>query len=175
MSAVTWIGLADLAGLPCPYCGRELAPDTPWAVTAQQLWGRIGVAFKVEGRVAGLLLVAPADDPREAVLQCLWVAPAHTRAGVGRRLVQAAAAGLMSRDVHAILARGSRVRRHCATPPSDFLRAVGFTRALDERLWRLDLDATVVERPRLRAVIERLVEFIRPVGPAPAGRASREG
>lgn len=174
MSSLSWIGRGDLAGLSCPYCGRRISPDDERVLAAEQAWGFVGAGLTLHGERTGLLLVTPVVDTRDAMLTCLWVTPGHTGRGRGRRLVQATAAGLLSREVEAILARGSRTKKDCATPPTDFLRAVGFTRPLDERLYRLDLTTTVTERAGLRTVLQRLVGALRPLGPEPVGRVSRE-
>ncbi len=179
MATATWIRRSELPGLACPYCGHEVDALTPWAVHGQQAWGRIGVAVSEGDATVGLLLLAPVEQPRAAMVMTLWVAPDYVRQGLGRRLVQASAAGMLARDVHVILGRGSRVRKHCATPPVDFLRAVGFVRGLDDsqrqRLYRLDLDQAVTERPSLFDVLGRWVGSIGPIRPEPAGRVSREG
>ncbi|MEA5054586.1 MAG: hypothetical protein VB093_14200 [Propionicimonas sp.] len=202
MTSATWITRGDLAGLACPYCGRTVRPDADWAVAAQHAWGRVGVALSSGSRTSGLMLLAPSPQEQAAMVMCLWVAPGSVRRGYGRRLVQAGAAGMLARDVHAIVARGSRVKKHCSTPPTEFLKAVGFTKPLDgqlgsalrpsptlnrpghasdvddtrlNRLWRLDLDATIVERPGLFEMLQQWVGSIRPIGPAAAGRVSREG
>ena len=175
MSSLTWISRGELATIACPYCGRELSPDDERVIAAERAWGFVGAGLRLHGERTGLLLVTPVPDTNDAMVICLWVAPDHTGRGRGRRLVQATAAGLLSQNVEAILASGARVKKDCGTPPADFLKAVGFTRALDERLWRLELDATVTERPRLRGLLTRLMTTLRPIGPEPAGRVSREG
>ncbi|MDQ7992408.1 MAG: hypothetical protein AAGC63_06030 [Propionicimonas sp.] len=175
MSSLSWITRGELARISCPYCGREIGPDDERMLAAERAWGFVGAGLKQHGERTALLLLAPVPETRDAMLLCLWVAPGHVHTGQGRRLVQAAAAGLLSQNVEAILARGSRVKKDCASPPADFLKAVGFTRPLDERLWRLDLDATVTERAGLRSLLGRLMTTLRPIGPEPAGRVTREG
>jgi GNAT superfamily N-acetyltransferase len=175
MSQATWISPSSLPDYRCPYCGHEVDPATDWVVDAQQAWGRVGVAISEGDDTTGLLLLAPVER-QAAMVMCLWVAPDHVQRGYGRRLVQAGAAGLLARDVRSMAARGSRTKRHCATPPADFLRAVGFVRGLDDPLYRLDLDQTVVERPTtLFELLERWVGSIRPIGPEPVGRVTRNG
>lgn len=173
MPRLSKVTLAELDGLACPYCGRSVGKATPWAVSAATVWGWCGVKLTVDDQVQGLLLLAPADEPGHAMLTCAWVLPGATGAGYGRQLVQAAAAGLVAQKAHAILARGSRHSVRCDAPPRDFLRAVGFTRGLDDRLWHLDLDRAVVgERNGVRNVFERFLESLRPVTPPePAGGA----
>ncbi len=167
------VTLAELRGLACPYCGRTVAIDTPWAVSAATLWGWCGVKLTIDGEVAGLLLLGPQEEPGQAMVMCAWVSPGHTGVGYGRQLVQAAAAGLVSQKGRSIVARGSRQHVRCEAPPRDFLRAVGFTRSLDDRLWHLDLDRAVVgERNGVRNAFERLIRSLRPVSPPnPAGGA----
>lgn len=172
MARLSMVTLAELPRLACPYCGRTVATDTPWAASAATLWGWCGVKLTIDGDVAGLLLLGPQDEPGQAMLMCAWVGPGHTGAGYGRQLVQAAAAGLASQKGRSIVARGSRQHVQCAAPPRDFLRAVGFARSLDDRLWHLDLDRAVVDRTGVRNVFERFIRSLRPVSPPnPAGGA----
>lgn len=169
MSMVT---LAELPGLACPYCGRVVPTDTPWAVAASARWGWCGVKLTTDDEVAGLLLLAPVEESGHAMLMSLWVRPGAVRSGYGKQLVQAASASLLSRKVRVIIAHGSRSNVRCATPPRDFLKAIGFTRGLDDRLWRLDLDRTVAEKNGVRGMVGRLIESLRPVAPPePAGGA----
>lgn len=174
MSSLSWISRGELATISCPYCGRAVGPDDDRVVAAERAWGFVGAGLQLRGERTGLLLVTPVPDSTDARLTRLWVSPDHVQRGRGRRLVQAVGAGLLSQNVEGIVSRGSRVKKDCASPPADFLRAVGFNRPLDERLWRLDLDATVTERAGLRNLLERLMTTLRPIGPEPAGRVSRE-
>ena len=185
MSSLTWLGRADLAALACPYCGRRIGADDPAALAAEREWGFVGAGLTGHGRRTAVLLLTPVPDSRTAMLNCLWVAPGHAGRGQGRRLVQAAAAGLLSRDLEAILARGAR-KPACGAPPADFLRAVGFTRTPEERLdptlptrarppgrlWRLDLSTTVTTPSGLRGLVEQWLEGLRPIRPEPAGRVT---
>ena len=134
------VTLAELPELPCPYCGRVLGTDTPWAASAATLWGWCGARLVVGDEVAGLLLVGPMEDATQAMVMSAWVSPDHVGVGHGRQLVQRVAAGLVEQRVRAVFAQGSNTHVRCSAPPRDFLRAVGFTRGLDERLWRLELD-----------------------------------
>lgn len=167
------VALAELDGLACPYCGRTVSADSAEAAAAASLWGWCGVKLVLDGAVAGLLLLAPTDEPGHALVTSVWVRPGLTGAGYGRQLVQAAAAGLVAQRGHVVVARGSRSGTDCQAPPKEFLRAVGFTRGLEDRLWHLDLDRTVVgERNGVLNVIERLLSSLRPVSPPePAGGA----
>ncbi|MGV8907813.1 MAG: GNAT family N-acetyltransferase [Propionicimonas sp.] len=164
--------LAELPTLACPYCGRVVAADTPWAVAAATRWGWCGVKLTTEDHVAGLLLLAPLEETGHAMLMSAWVGPASVRSGYGKQLVQAASASLLSRKVRVIVARGSRRSLRCSAPPRDFLKAVGFVKGLDDRLWRLDLDRTVADRSPVRGMFDRLIDSLRPVTPPePAGGA----
>lgn len=194
MGSLTWLGRADLATLACPYCGRMADPNAEAVVAAEQAWGFIGAALTLHGTRTAALLITPVPDTRAALLTCLWVAPGYTGRGRGKRLVQATAAGLVSRDVAVVLARGARVNADCGAPPADFLRAVGFTRTMDDRLrtpasmqrlgqvgepdgtrlWRLDLTTAVSVPTGLRGLIEHWLRALRPARPEPAGRMARE-
>lgn len=198
MGSLTWLGRAELATLACPYCGRTADPNAEAMVAAERAWGFVGAALALQGSRTAALLIAPVPDTRKAMLTCLWVAPGKVGQGRGKRLVQAAAAGLLSSRVKTIVARGSRAKGDCAAPPADFLRAVGFVRATDEglhaalrtpaavqrlgpvagadgtRLWRLDLDATVTAPSGLLGLMEDWLRALRPIRPEPAGRVSRE-
>lgn len=179
MPRLSQVRVAELAGIACPYCGRTVTPDTPWAVSAATLWGSCGVKLMDRDVLAGVLLLGPTDDRSTAMVMCAWVRPELIGAGYGRQLVQAAAAQMLEHKVRTVMAQGSRRTARCSAPPRDFLREVGFVRAGDERLWRLDLDRTVADRNGVRSVFERLMESLRPVSPpepaggAISGRASR--
>lgn len=172
MARLSMVTLAELPGLACPYCGRVVAPDTPWAVAAAARWGWCGVKLTTDESVAGLLLLAPLEETGHAMLMCVWVHPGVVRSGYGKQLMQAASASLLSRKVRVIVARGGRRTVSCDAPPRDFLKAIGFTRGLDDRLWRLDLDRTVAEKSSVRGMVGRLIDSLRPVSPPePAGGA----
>lgn len=170
MARLSLVTLAELPTLACPYCGRVVAADTPWAVAAATRWGWCGVKLTTDDQVAGLLLLAPMEETGHAMLMSAWVRPESVRSGYGRQLVQAASASLLSRKVRVIVARGSRRSLRCSAPPRDFLKAIGFTRGLDDRLWRLDLDRTVADRATVRGMFDRIIDSLRPVSPPePAG------
>lgn len=181
MSRLSMVTLAELPGLACPYCGRVVAADTLWAVAAATRWGWCGVKLTVDGEVAGLLLLSPLEEPGQAMLMNIWVRPESVRSGYGKQLLQAASAGLLSRKVRVIIAQGSRRSVRCEAPSRDFLKAIGFTRGLDDRLWRLDLDRTVAEKSGVLGIVGRLFESLRPVTPpepaggAISGRTTRTG
>lgn len=173
MGSLTWLGRADLATLACPYCGRMADPNAEAILAAEQAWGFVGASLTLDGTRTAALLITPVPETRTAMLTCLWVAPGKVGRGRGKRLVQATAAGLLSREVEAIVARGSRARPDCGAPPADFLRAVGFSWTLDDldglRLWRLDLN-TAVTSGGLRGWLGQWLRALRPIRPEPAGR-----
>ena len=172
MARLSMVTLAELPDLACPYCGRVVAADTPWAVAAATRWGWCGVKLTVDEQVAGLLLLVPLEETGHAMLMNAWVRPQSVRSGYGKQLVQAASASLLSRKVRVIVARGSRRSLRCSAPPREFLKAIGFTRGLDDRLWRLNLDRTVADRAGVRGMFGRLIDSLRPVTPPePAGGA----
>lgn len=172
MARLSMVTPPELSALACPYCGRTVTPDTPWVAAAVARWGWCGVKLSTDEQVSGLLLLGPAEETGHAMVMCAWVRPASVRSGYGRQLVQAASAALLSRQVRVIVARGSRGNLRCSAPPRDFLRGVGFTRGLDDRLWRLDLDRTVSEPTGVRGMLGRFMESLRPVSPPePAGGA----
>jgi ribosomal protein S18 acetylase RimI-like enzyme len=152
MSRLSMVTLAELPGLACPYCGRVVAPDTPWAVAAATRWGWCGVKLTVDGQVAGLLLLAPLEEPGQAMLMSIWVSPDSVRSGYGKQLLQAASAGLLSRKVRVIIAQGSRRSVRCEAPSRDFLKAI--------------------DRSGVLGMVGRLFASLRPVTPPePAGGA----
>lgn len=200
MGSLTWLSRADLATLVCPYCARRVDVNAESILAAEHAWGFVGASLTLQGSRTAALLITPVPETRTALLTCLWVAPGHVGRGRGKRLVQATAAGLVSRDLEAIVARGSRTTGSCAAPPAEFLRKVGFVRGVDERLaaalrtpeaagllsqaeidsarltrlWRLDLTTTVTAMDGLRGMVEQWWRTVRPIRPEPAGRVSRE-
>lgn len=174
MARVSTVTLVDLPALRCPYCGQTAPADAGWAVSAVTVWGWCGVKLNLDDQVAATLLLAPLEEPGRALLTSLWVRPEYAGAGYGRQLVQAAAAGLVERKDRTLLANGSRHTVHCAAPPAEFLRAVGFVRPRGERLWQLDLARTISTPDGVRGLLSRFLQVIRPVSPPePAGGAVR--
>ena len=51
MPRLSMVTLAELPELPCPYCGRVLGTDTPWAASAATLWGWCGARLVVGDEV----------------------------------------------------------------------------------------------------------------------------
>jgi GNAT superfamily N-acetyltransferase len=163
------LSVKELTSLACPYCGRQLPLGTEWLGAAEALWGNCGVKLTQEDDVLAVLALAPAGRADEAMVKMMWVRPELARRGYGRQLVQAASAEMVRHKMIAIRASGARGRHVCATPPIGFLREVGFTLPAGERLWRLDLRKTVLER-KSRRLLERLLGGLG-ANPEPAGGA----
>jgi hypothetical protein len=120
------------------------------------------------GEVVGALLLTPDETSgeRDALVRSLWVAdPRH---GLGRRLIQSACAGLVCRDVTAIISPGSTSHFTCQLPPRAFLRHVGFSWTNGH--YRLDLNSTVIEKKVAVQVMRRLLRTLNPINPEPATR-----
>ncbi len=198
------IGVRDLHALPttCPTCvlgpGRHPGLDdengaVTWARAADNAWGFCGLAmFHVEHVVGYLLLTSPLHVPRAgpqsgyglnpdaAVVMSLRVIPEYAGQGVGRQLVQAAAARIARTPFRALEVRSTYAQPSCAIPPAGFLEATGFelidSNPLHPR-YRLDLSRTVTWVPALIPTVQQLLSLVRPVRPLPpepAGRAHRE-
>lgn len=174
MSRLTTVTAADVAAVRCPYCQRCPGNEPGWADAAMAAWGWCGFAFGGPEPEA-LLLLQPEPDG-SALINTIWARPAASGAGHGKALIQAAAAGLVTQRVRLVHSRGSRQRPTCTAPPRDFLRAVGFTRGLENPLWQLDLDRTVARRTDVLAMLARFVDSLRPVSPPnPAVRSQLPG
>lgn len=176
MARLSPLSLAEAVELRCPYCGRQQPPGTDWLAEAQRRWGRCGVKLVVDGQVAGVLMLAPAERPGQAMIKSLWVRPELAGRGYGRQLVQSAAAEMVRLKLDVILAAGGRAQSSCATPPAAFLDRVGFVRPGNAGLWRLELGQAVLERSGL-GIVGRLLRGIgrgpQPAGGTAAGRVSR--
>jgi len=163
MAKTSTLTASGLAALACPYCGRVVHQTAEWTHAATSAWGFCAVAVTRADEVAGVLALAPTDRPDEARIKLLWVRPESSGYGLGRQLVQAAAAELIRCRVKALLASGSRANITCASLPRDFLLDVGFNRRPGERLYRLDLRQAVLGRTHL-GVFGR---FVRSLGAGP--------
>ena len=169
MRSLTPVTGADLANLACPYCGTTTPPDAEWVVEAVRAWGLCGWRIAGDGQTDAAVLVAPSQsEAGSALVMQLWVAPNATGRGLGKRLVQGAAAALKANGARTILSRGSRSHPSCGVPPRDFLRAVGFTRQLDERYYRLDLNRAVASRNPLQSLLDRVTAALQPGPGEPA-------
>ncbi|WP_432559390.1 GNAT family N-acetyltransferase [Granulicoccus sp. GXG6511] len=193
------LGTTDLHRLPetCPLCplgaGHQPGLDpggngaATWARAAETDWGFCGLGIVQQDRVvAYLLLASPLHVPRvgpqsgfglnpdAAVVMSVRVLEQYARLGLGRQLVQAAAARMVRTPFQALETRSTTGRSGCAIPPPGFLEAVGFTvidpHPLDPR-YRLDLSRTVRWVPDLRPAFDRVLDWVRPLPPEPAGRA----
>lgn len=199
---LTTLTTGTLATLPrtCRTCvlGPRVSPGldaegepVTWARAAHSDWGFCGVVACDGGAVIGyVLLSSPLHVPRmgpqsggglnpdAAVVMSLRVLEPYAGYGVGRQLVQAAAARLTRTQFEALEVRGSVGSCCCALPPVGFLEAVGFL-PVDAHPWtprlRLELSRTLRWIPDFRPAWERLVGWARPLPPAPAGRAPAEG
>lgn len=173
MAKTSTLTASELSALECPYCGRQVAATTDWVQAAVAAWGFCAIRVTRGDEVAGVLALAPGDRPDEARIKMLWVRPESSGYGLGRQLVQAAAAELMRRRMRLLLASGSEAALTCTAPPRDFLLEVGFTRRADQRLYRLDLRQAVLGRTHL-GVFARLARALN-TGPQPGvvpGRVS---
>lgn len=197
LTILTTAGLSELprTGSTCllgpgitPGLDGDANPAT-WARSAQNDWGFCGVTAYADGAVAGYLLVSsPLHVPRSgpqsgglnpdaAIVMSLRVTEAYAGSGIGRQLVQTAAARLTRTQFQALEVRGTEGRPCCALPPVGFLESVGFLPVDDHPLTprlRLELSRTLRWMPDLRPAWERLVGWARPLPPAPAGRAPTE-
>jgi ribosomal protein S18 acetylase RimI-like enzyme len=197
---LTSLTIGNLSALPmtCPSCllGPGIKPGldedakpTTWARSAQNDWGFCGVGAYAHGAVVGYLLISsPLHVPRTgpqsgglnpdaAVMMSLRVVEPYAGCGLGRQLVQSAAARLIRTQFEALEVRGSLHQRCCALPPVGFLESVGFLPVDDHPLtprMRLEFSRTLRWVPDLRPTLERLVGWVRPLPPAPAGPVPAE-
>jgi GNAT superfamily N-acetyltransferase len=160
--------VAQLAG-PCDACqfwqgGQDsLAGKEEWARTVLTEWGTFGQAIDIDGALVAHILYAPArylaqapDRPPgpvsdDAVLLAgLRVMPEVRGTGLGKLLVEKAAADLMRREVAALesfghVGPGPGLRASRCSVPASFLSARGFVTVRSRggsSLHRLDLAAT---------------------------------
>lgn len=180
---------------PCSVCPLGTCParrpdGTPagWLRASEEEWGQAGVACWHGGELVGYLLLSPplhvpregpqsgvALSPDAAVVMTLRVLDEHSRAGVGKQLVQSAAAMVARGPAHhrALEVEATRLRPSCALPPAEFLESVGFVECRADPVrprLRLDLSRTVRwRRPHLSAAVDRLHAW--GTRPEPASRA----
>jgi GNAT superfamily N-acetyltransferase len=184
---------ADLAELPEPCGGctfwessladlatssdqRRAATKQAWAAEVTRHWGYCGVAAYDDDALIGHLVLAPAAQvprlgafastpvsPDAAVVTAVRVAEEHRGHGVGRHLVQTAAALVARRDIRALEAVATYQPGPSCLLPAGWLERVGFTvvrpHPVTPRL-RLDLQATARWRPDLGAAWSRLTGLV---------------
>jgi GNAT superfamily N-acetyltransferase len=157
-----------------PGPGSAPAGLTPWAEQTLTDWGHCGMVAEHEGRVVGYLAMVPAGQVPHtgafattsfgadaAVVLTASVAPDRTRQGIGRQLVQAAAADLVGRRIAALEAVGRRSESvaDLGGLPEGWLTAVGFRLVRDHPLaprYRMSLSSTLRWRPDLSAAWHRI-------------------
>ncbi len=163
--------------------GQTEQEKTAWVSDTLLEWGSCGRILYVDDEPVGHVLYAPPVlVPRAAafatapvgsdavLLTALRVRPDHRGGGLGRALVQAAAADLVSRGVHGLEAFGTtQTGGEPCVLPTGFLQAVGFrtvrTHPRTPRL-RLDLRTSLSWRADVEGALGRLLGTVRPV---PAG------
>ncbi len=199
---------ADLAELPEPCGGctfwessladlatssehRRAGTKQEWAEAVTAHWGYCGVAAYNDHELIGHLTLAPAGHvPRlgafastpvsldAAVVTSVRVAEAHRGHGVGRHLVQTAAALVARRDIRALEAVGTYHQSPSCMLPVGWLERVGFTvvrpHPVTPRL-RMDLQSTQRWLPDLGAAWSRLTGLVtQPAAAEPATYARRD-
>jgi len=180
--------LADLATSSDGHAGRT---KQGWAEAVTRRWGYCGVVAYNDNQLIGHLTLAPAMlVPRlgafattpvsadAAVLMSVSVAEEHRGHGVGRHLVQSAAALVARRDIRALEAVGTYHDGASCMLPVGWLEAVGFAvvrpHPVTPRL-RMDLQTTLRWRPDLGAAWSRLTGLVvQPAAPDPATYARRD-
>ena len=181
-------GLADLA---TSSDGRGAATKQEWAEAVTRHWGYCGVGAYNDAELIGHLTLAPAMfvprlgafattpvSPDAAVLMSVVVAEEHRGHGVGRHLVQSAAALVARRDIRALEAVGTYRDGPSCMLPVGWLETVGFAvvrpHPVTPRL-RMDLQTAQRWRPDLGAAWSRLTGLVaQPAAPEPATYTSRE-
>lgn len=170
--------------------GDPAAVKAEWVRELQREWGTCGQVALVDGVPVAYVAYAPAAyvpgaagfptapvSPDAVLLTAVYVAPAHTRGGLGRLLVQRMARDLVQREVRAVEAFGdTRGTAPCLTPV-DFLGAVGFStqraHSTTPRM-RMDLRTAVTWKDPVTSAWERLVGAVRPAPkPTRAQRVAR--
>jgi GNAT superfamily N-acetyltransferase len=181
-------GLADLA---TSSDHRRAGSKQEWAEAVTQHWGYCGVAAYNDHELIGHLTLAPAGHvPRlaafattpvsadAAVVMSVRVAEEHRGHGVGRHLVQTAAALVARRDIRALEAVGTYHDGPSCMLPAGWLERVGFVvvrpHPVTPRL-RMDLQTTQRWRPDLGAAWSRLTGLVsQPTAAEPATYTPRE-
>lgn len=170
MPRLSPLTVPEVLALPCPYCGRQLPEGTAWLTQAGEQWRHCGVKLVTDDTVVGVLAMAPSPTDGVAQVKMAWVRAESAHVGLGRQLMQAAAAEALRLGLSQIVAVGGRAHLSCATPPEGFLKASGFAQAPGESLWRLDLNQSVLERSGLGR-FSRFLRALGHAGPEPASGA----
>lgn len=170
MSKVSLLSANELLSLACPYCGRQLPHGTEWVQDARRAWGHCGMKVIDDGELVGVIALAPTQRGDQTMMKMIWVRPDVVGHGLGRQLVGAAAAELVRADQRLLLAVAGRQVVSCATPSESFLLRAGFHRPAEQRLWRLELRQTLLEREG-RGLVQRWLRKWRGPGAQPAGGA----
>jgi GNAT superfamily N-acetyltransferase len=157
-----------------------------WAEAVTARWGYCGVMAVNDGEVIGFLTLAPAGYvPRlgafattpvsqdAAVLVSGRVVEDFQHKGIGRQLVQSAAALVARRDIRALEAVGTYRPGPSCMLPAAWLESVGFAVVREHpttpRL-RMDLQTTLRWKPDLNAAWQRLTGLVPQTSPPePAG------
>lgn len=162
---------------------REGEALEEWVAEVEEHWGVCGQLLVVDDEPAGYVLYCPpaflpglgdvptAPASSDAVVLAEMALPAGAgRTSDAKRLVLAMARDLVTREVAAVEAFGTRrgdgddVRGRCLQP-IDFLESVGFTthraHSTTPRL-RMELRATRTWKSEVESALERLVGAVRP-------------
>lgn len=182
---------ASLSDLATSADRRRTGTKADWAEAVTAHWGYCGVAAYNDNELIGHLAMAPAMhvprlgafattpvSPDAAVLMSVQVAEEHRGHGVGRHLVQTAAALVARRDIRALEAVGTYHDGPSCMLPAGWLQSVGFAvvrpHPVTPRL-RMDLQTTLRWKPDLGAAWSRLTGLVtQPALPEPAGYAHTE-
>jgi len=182
---------SSLADLATSSDQRRAATKQEWAQGVTRHWGYCGVAAYDDTELIGHLTLAPAGhvprlgafastrvSPDAAVVTSVRVVEEHRGHGVGRHLVQTAAALVARRDIRALEAVATHQQGPSCLLPAAWLEGIGFTvvrpHPVTPRL-RMDLQATARWRPDLGAAWSRLTGLVtQPASVEPATYARRE-
>ncbi|MGY2876936.1 GNAT superfamily N-acetyltransferase [Marmoricola sp. URHA0025 HA25] len=158
--------------------GHEAEEKAAWLSGMLRDWGSVGRVVRLDERVVGHLLWAPAVhlpgsagfatapvSPDAILLATGYVDPAFRGQGLGRVLVQGMAKDLIKRGgIGAVEAFGAtRPREGECVLPVDFLLAVGFRTHRPHSAYprmRMDLATTVSWREELETALDRLVGVV---------------
>jgi GNAT superfamily N-acetyltransferase len=183
---------ASLGDLATSSDRDRAATKLEWAEAVTARWGHCGVMAVNDGEIVGFLTMAPAafvprlgafaSTPvgRDAVVVLsARVVEEFQGNGIGRQLMQSAAALVARRDIRALEAVGTYREGPSCMLPASWLQSVGFQvvrpHLVTPRL-RMDLETTTRWRPDLGAAWQRLTGLVpqgvppEPVGFEPAHR-----